>query len=163
MLSFSDVGLIETVPRAPRKRPVPPVTGMTISGLAIEIDVPAAFTVPPGNVVTVTKSAVATHFGENDVHCLRIVYMNCIIPIVTRAGRPSWGTPRLTSVRLESYESPTPPAGGRGCATVGPCFVLTVNTSDRDADALETATAAATVTSRTRITLLSRIPSGVPS
>jgi hypothetical protein len=68
-----ELGLIVTDPRTWAKRPVPPVTGILIRGVAIEIERPPASTFPPGRVVIVAKSAVATHRFENAVHCLRIV------------------------------------------------------------------------------------------
>jgi hypothetical protein len=68
-----ELGLIVTQPRALSKRPVPPVTGILMFGVAIEIDRPPASTFPPGSLVTVSKSAVATHFFAKAVHCLRIV------------------------------------------------------------------------------------------
>ena len=42
-------------------------------GVAIEIALPSASTVPPGSVVTVWKSAVATQLFVNVLHCRRIV------------------------------------------------------------------------------------------
>ena len=68
-----ELGLIVTFPRASSNRPGPPVTGILMVGVAIEIDRPSARSFPPGRVVRVSKSAVATHFPAKAVHCLRIV------------------------------------------------------------------------------------------
>src|SRR3954468_23780823 len=66
-----------------------------------------------------------------------------MVPRVARAPLPSCATPAFRSTRLDSYESPTPPAGGCGCATVGPCFVFTVRTREWAAEALASKQAAA--------------------
>jgi len=81
VLSLLADGLIVTQPRAPLKRPLPPVTGIRMLGSTIETRRPPAVTFPPGNVDTVSMSARASHFAfVSPEQALRIVKESFIDP-----------------------------------------------------------------------------------